>query len=71
MYQRSVVILEKYFDEDIVKLASHHHERLNNSGYPEHLNAKKLSLLAEKLEKAAKEKNKETRKEERNTTKFA
>lgn len=38
-------ILEKYFDEDIVKLASHHHERLNNSGYPEHLNAKKLSLL--------------------------
>lgn len=38
-------ILEKYFDEDIVKLASHHHERLNNSGYPEHLNAKKLGLL--------------------------
>lgn len=38
-------ILEKYFDEDIVNLASHHHERLNNSGYPEHLNAKKLGLL--------------------------
>ena len=38
-------ILENYFDEDIVKLASHHHERLNNSGYPEHLNAKKLGLL--------------------------
>ena len=38
-------ILSKYFDDDIVKLASHHHERLNNSGYPEHLNAKKLSIL--------------------------
>lgn len=38
-------ILSKYFDEDIVNLASHHHERLNNSGYPEHLNAKKLGLL--------------------------
>ena len=37
-------ILSQYFDEDIVRLASHHHERLNNSGYPEHLNAKKLSL---------------------------
>jgi putative nucleotidyltransferase with HDIG domain len=38
-------ILSKYFDEEIVKLASHHHERLNNSGYPERLNAKKLGLL--------------------------
>lgn len=38
-------ILSKYFDEDIVNLAAHHHERLNNSGYPEHLNSKKLGLL--------------------------
>lgn len=38
-------ILSQHFDEDIVKLASHHHERLNNSGYPEHLNAKSLDIL--------------------------
>lgn len=38
-------ILHDLFDEDIVKLATHHHERLNCSGYPEHLNAKKLDLL--------------------------
>ena len=38
-------ILSGHFDEDIVKLATHHHERLNCSGYPEHLNAKKLDLL--------------------------
>lgn len=38
-------ILSEYFDEDLVRLASHHHERLNSSGYPEHLNAKKLDIL--------------------------
>ena len=38
-------ILAKFFDEDLVKLASHHHERLNSSGYPEHLNATKLDIL--------------------------
>lgn len=38
-------ILKEYFDEDLVRLASHHHERLNSSGYPEHLNAKKLDIL--------------------------
>lgn len=39
------VILEKYFDDNIVRLATHHHERLNSSGYPERLNAKQLDLL--------------------------
>ena len=38
-------ILSEYFDADIVRLASHHHERLNSSGYPEHLNATKLDIL--------------------------
>ena len=38
-------ILSGHFDEEVVKLATHHHERLNSSGYPEHLNAKKLDLL--------------------------
>ena len=38
-------ILSKYFDKDLVALASHHHERLNCSGYPEHLNATKLDIL--------------------------
>ena len=38
-------ILSEHFDESIVKLATHHHERLNSSGYPEHLNAKKLDIL--------------------------
>ena len=38
-------ILSQNFEPEIVNLASHHHERLNNSGYPEHLNAKKLGLL--------------------------
>jgi HD-GYP domain-containing protein (c-di-GMP phosphodiesterase class II) len=38
-------ILKEYFDEDLVRLASHHHERLNSSGYPEHLNATKLDIL--------------------------
>ena len=38
-------ILSSLFDEDIVKLATHHHERLNSSGYPEHLNGKSLGLL--------------------------
>lgn len=38
-------ILSEYFDDDFVRLAVHHHERLNCSGYPEHLNAKKLDIL--------------------------
>lgn len=38
-------ILSKHFDEDLVRLASHHHERLNCSGYPEHLSATKLDIL--------------------------
>ena len=38
-------ILSEYFDAEIVRLASHHHERLNSSGYPEHLNATKLDIL--------------------------
>ena len=37
-------ILSEYFDEDIVKLASNHHERLNGSGYPNHFKAEKLNL---------------------------
>lgn len=45
-------ILSQNFDPRVVKLASHHHERLNNSGYPEHLNAKKLSLLDRVLQVA-------------------
>lgn len=38
-------ILCEHFDAEFVKLAAHHHERLNCSGYPEHLNAKKLDIL--------------------------
>lgn len=38
-------ILSEHFGEDVVNLASHHHERLNCSGYPEHLNATKLDIL--------------------------
>ena len=38
-------ILSCFFDDDIVNLATHHHERLNSSGYPEHLNGKSLGLL--------------------------
>ena len=38
-------ILSEFFDADFVKLASHHHERLNHSGYPEHLGARKLDIL--------------------------
>ena len=38
-------ILSEYFDPELVRLASHHHERLNSSGYPEHLNATKLDIL--------------------------
>jgi putative nucleotidyltransferase with HDIG domain len=38
-------ILSEYFDAEIVRLAAHHHERLNSSGYPEHLNATKLDIL--------------------------
>lgn len=38
-------ILGEYFDADFVKLASHHHERLNSTGYPEHLGGRKLNIL--------------------------
>ena len=38
-------ILSDYFGTEIVRLAAHHHERLNSSGYPEHLNAEKLDVL--------------------------
>ena len=38
-------ILSECFDPELVRLASHHHERLNSSGYPEHLNARKLDIL--------------------------
>lgn len=38
-------ILEDCFDDDFIRLAIHHHERLNCSGYPEHLSAKKLDIL--------------------------
>ena len=38
-------ILKEYFDDKITKLAIHHHERLDHSGYPEHLGSKKLSIL--------------------------
>lgn len=38
-------ILSECFDDDFVRLAVHHHERLNCSGYPEHLNAKSLDTL--------------------------
>ena len=38
-------ILCDYFDADFVRLAAHHHERLDSSGYPEHLNASKLDIL--------------------------
>ena len=45
-------ILSEYFDEELVDLAPHHHERLNSSGYPMHLNAKKLGLLDRVLQVA-------------------
>ena len=38
-------ILTDCFDDDFISLAVHHHERLNCSGYPEHLNAKELGIL--------------------------
>lgn len=38
-------ILENYFEKDIVRLAAHHHERLDCSGYPEHLNERELGVL--------------------------
>ena len=38
-------ILSQYFDDDFVNLASHHHERLNRTGYPEHLGSRRLSTL--------------------------
>lgn len=38
-------ILADFFDAELVRLAAHHHERLNSSGYPEHLNANKLDIL--------------------------
>ena len=38
-------ILSDCFDDDFVQLAVHHHERLNCSGYPEHLKATSLGLL--------------------------
>ena len=38
-------ILSKYFDSDIVNLATHHHERLDSSGYPRHLGGKNLNSL--------------------------
>ena len=38
-------ILSDYFDADFVSLAAHHHERLNRSGYPEHIGARKLDIL--------------------------
>lgn len=41
----SKTILSNLFDENIIKLATHHHERLNRSGYPEHLKAKQISLF--------------------------
>ena len=41
----TTAILSDYFHSDIVNLAAHHHERLNSSGYPEHLGAKKLNIL--------------------------
>lgn len=43
--EATISILKEYFEPDIVRLASHHHERLNSSGYPEHLNATKLDIL--------------------------
>ena len=45
-------ILSEHFDDELVDLASHHHERLNSSGYPMHLNAKKLGLLDRVLQVA-------------------
>ena len=38
-------ILSEHFDSDFVKLAAHHHERLNSTGYPEHIGARKLDIL--------------------------
>ena len=38
-------ILGEFFSPEIIKLAGHHHERLNCSGYPESLNATKLNTL--------------------------
>ena len=38
-------ILSQHFDPEFVKLASHHHERLNRTGYPEHLGGRKLDIL--------------------------
>lgn len=45
-------ILSHHFDEDVVNLATHHHERLNRSGYPEHLNGREMSLLDKILQVA-------------------
>lgn len=41
----SKTILSDLFDENIVKLATRHHERLNRSGYPERLKAKQIGLF--------------------------
>ena len=41
----TTAILSDFFHGDIVKLATHHHERLNSSGYPEHLDATRLNIL--------------------------
>ena len=43
--QGTIDILGRYFENEIVSLAGHHHERLNCSGYPENLNGRKLGLL--------------------------
>ena len=38
-------ILEDVFDDEIVKIAFNHHERLDGSGYPDHFRARKLDVL--------------------------
>ena len=41
----TTAILSNFFPIDIINLASHHHERLNNSGYPEQIGKENLNLL--------------------------
>ena len=37
-------IIDKCFSYRIVNIASHHHEKLDGTGYPEHLTARNLTI---------------------------
>ena len=41
---RKYELLKEYFEEDIAKMASLHHERLDGSGYPYGLKGEEISL---------------------------